>query len=430
VLFRSNTQLGGVPDDMKEYLKMLMHINNELRPDANQVMKVPFFDDVAVKTLEYLDSSFQVDNLQKSMFFKSLPQIIDKLPKRVCLQRIIPCLEQEFMNPDMIPFVLPNIFLIADISENEDFVKYILPKLKPIFKLQKPVQILLIILHNMNTLLSKTPTTDVKEHILPMVCRALEGETIELQELCLANLPKFANLLDTNSIKMQLIPRIRKLCLESQALSVRINSLVCLGKLMDFLEKWIVLDDVLPILEKINTRDSSTLMAILGIYKVALTNPKLGITKELLATRILPFLIPLSIDSCLNMTQFSAYLTLIKEMLTQVENEHRKKIEQIEVMEREKSIIPYAFANASAIKSGETNNRQSDTMMDKLMIGYGVNLGNNNNNNNIMDSNKLQLSPQKFDNPTVSKKPMTLQEKKRNGFKDRRNTESSSQPTV
>jgi hypothetical protein len=36
---------------------------------------------VAVKTLEYLDSSFQVDNLQKSMFFKSLPQIIDKLPK-------------------------------------------------------------------------------------------------------------------------------------------------------------------------------------------------------------------------------------------------------------------------------------------------------------------------------------------------------------
>ena len=74
----------------------------------------------------------------------------------------------------------------------------------------------------MNTLLSKTPATDVKEHILPMVCRALEGETIELQELCLANLPKFANLLDTNSIKMQLIPRIRKLCLESQTLSVNI----------------------------------------------------------------------------------------------------------------------------------------------------------------------------------------------------------------
>jgi SCY1-like protein 2 len=41
---------------------------------------VPFFEDVGTKTLEYLDSLFQVDNLQRSMFYKSLPQVIDKLP--------------------------------------------------------------------------------------------------------------------------------------------------------------------------------------------------------------------------------------------------------------------------------------------------------------------------------------------------------------
>jgi hypothetical protein len=29
-----------VPGDMKEYIKMLLHINPELRPDAGQVMKV------------------------------------------------------------------------------------------------------------------------------------------------------------------------------------------------------------------------------------------------------------------------------------------------------------------------------------------------------------------------------------------------------
>ena len=99
----TNSQFGSIPSDVREYLKLLMHINPELRPDAGQVMKViilikkldlellnylliilikiPFFDDVAVKTLEYLDSSFQVDNLQKSIFFKSLPQILDKLPQ-------------------------------------------------------------------------------------------------------------------------------------------------------------------------------------------------------------------------------------------------------------------------------------------------------------------------------------------------------------
>jgi hypothetical protein len=40
-------------------------------------------------------------------------------------------------------------------------------------------------------------------------------------------------------------------------------------------------------------------------------------------------------------------MNLIKEMLAQIESEQKKKLEQIEIMEREKSIIPYTFANAS-----------------------------------------------------------------------------------
>ena len=107
----------------------------------------------------------------------------------------------------------------------------------------------------------------MKEHILPMVCRSLDSDTVEIQELCLSTLPSFANLLDTQSVKQMLIPRIRKICLESQTLSVRVNSLVCIGKLREHLDKWIVLDDVLPILEKTNIRDSSILMSMLGKLK-------------------------------------------------------------------------------------------------------------------------------------------------------------------
>jgi len=43
-----------------------------------------------------------------------------------------------------------------------------------------------------------------------------------------------------------------------------------------------------------------------GIYKVALTHKKLGITKELLSTKIIPFLFPLCIDNGLNLTQVSS----------------------------------------------------------------------------------------------------------------------------
>ena len=43
-------------------------------------------------------------------------------------------------------------------------------------------------------------------------------------------------------------------------------------------------------------------------------------------------------------------MSLIKEMLAQIETEQKKKLEQIEAMEREKRIIPYAIANQSSIK--------------------------------------------------------------------------------
>jgi len=64
-------------------------------------------------------------------------------------------------------------------------------------------------------------------------------------------------------------------------------------------------------------------------------------------------------------------------MLNQIESEQRKKLEQIEAMEREKAIIPYSIANVSSTKPKEVQ-RAPDSMMDKLMIGYGV--GNQNNN--------------------------------------------------
>lgn len=47
------------------------------------VFQIPFFDDVGAVTLQYFDSLFQRDNLQKSQFYKSLPKVLPKLPKVV-----------------------------------------------------------------------------------------------------------------------------------------------------------------------------------------------------------------------------------------------------------------------------------------------------------------------------------------------------------
>ncbi|XP_038009568.1 SCY1-like protein 2 isoform X4 [Motacilla alba alba] len=317
----SSSTLENIPEEVREHVKLLLNVAPAVRPDADQMTKIPFFDDVGAMTLQYFDSLFQRDNLQKSQFFKGLPKVLPKLPKRVIIQRILPCLTSEFVNPDMVPFVLPNVLLIAEECTKEEYIKLILPDLGPVFKQQEPIQILLIFLQKMDLLLTKTPPDEIKNSVLPMVYRALEAPSIQIQ--------------------------------------VRVNSLVCLGKILEYLDKWFVLDDILPFLQQIPSKEPAVLMGILGIYKCTFTHKKLGITKEQLAGKVLPHLIPLSIENNLNLNQFNSFICVIRDMLNRLEAEHKTKLEQLHVMqEQQKSLdIANQMSGAEEARSSGTGNQ-------------------------------------------------------------------------
>lgn len=77
-----SSSLTSIPEEVREHVKLLLNVTPTVRPDADQMTKIPFFDDVGAVTLQYFDTLFQRDNLQKSQFFKGLPKVLPKLPKR------------------------------------------------------------------------------------------------------------------------------------------------------------------------------------------------------------------------------------------------------------------------------------------------------------------------------------------------------------
>uniref|UniRef100_T1JAW7 Protein kinase domain-containing protein n=1 Tax=Strigamia maritima TaxID=126957 RepID=T1JAW7_STRMM len=367
--------LNAIPSTLRDYEKMLLNVTPEVRPDAHQFTKIDFFEDVGAKTLQYLDSLFQWDNLQKSHFYKGLPTIINKMPKRVNLYRILPCLLKEFRNIEMVPFVLPNVLLIAEDSTPKEFQRSILPDLKPIFKIEEPIQIMLIFLQKMDVLLTKTPPEDIRNHVLPLLYSALESNAQPIQELCLSIIPGFAHLVEYSAMKNALLPRIKNVCINTSYLSVRVNCLICIGKLLEHLDKWLVLDDVLPILQEIPSKEPAVLMGILGIYKLTMTHKKLGLTKEVMATKILPFLVPLSIENGLTLNQFNAVIALVKEMIQQVETEHRNKLQQLNSIQHEQrstlEMSKFQAANKDELISGIATKpiHELDSMFEGLGLG-------------------------------------------------------------
>lgn len=319
----------------------------------------------------------------------------------------------------MIPFVLPNILLIAENCNSQEYVKHVLVHLKKVMKITDPIQILLIFMQKMDLLLKLTPAEDVKSDVLPMLYRALESDAQQIQELCLSILPTFASLVDYPSMKNALLPRIKKLCITTQLVSVRVNCLLCVGKLLEHLDKWLVMDEIIPFLPTIPSREPAVLMAILGIYKLALTHSKLGLTKEALATKVIPYLVPLSIENGLSLSQFNAMMTLVKDMINRVETEHRTKLEQLTSIQKESNALKFQSQTQLVPNAKSPSKNESDDVFSNLGLEQFL--------NDMEESGNNQASSTGM---STSSSSMSLQEKQRLTQQQEQNQRLQSQAAI
>jgi SCY1-like protein 2 len=285
-------------------------------------------------------------------------------------------------------------------------------------KITDPIQVLLIFMQKMDLLLKLTPAEDVKTDVLPMLYRALESDAQQIQELCLSILPTFASLVDYPSMKNALLPRIKKLCITTQLVSVRVNCLLCVGKLLEHLDKWLVMDEVIPFLPQIPSREPAVLMAILGIYKLALTHSKLGLTKEALATKVIPYLVPLSIENGLSLTQFNAMMNLVKDMINRVETEHRTKLEQLTSIQKESNALKFQSQTQLVPNASSPIKSESDEIFSNLGLEQFLNDMEESGNNHTSSA------------MSTSSSSMSLQDKQRLVQQQEQNQRLQSQATI
>lgn len=354
-LLTNDSNFNMIPLDSRHAVRCLLHPDPTMRMDAHQFSQITIFEDILIRTLEFLDSSFQWDNLEKSKFYKGLPEIMVRMPLRVKINRVVPCLLRELINADMVPFILPNLLCIADEMTQDQFKDNLLNQLRPVFSISNPIQIPLFLLQRIDLLIEKVKNCDptfIKNEIVTMLCRSLDPSTysnasdtptVTLQELALQTVPKIAPLMEMATIKTQVLQKIKKLCSSSTIFSVKVNCLVCLGKIVDHLDKWSVIDEIITFVVSVRSSEPAVQMACVGIIQMVLTNPKLGLTKEIMATKIIPFLVPLSIENGLTVAQFKSIMVLIKEVLNKIETEHKTKLEQLNEMREQQSMAVMSY---------------------------------------------------------------------------------------
>lgn len=314
-----------LPASCKSTVMKYAAINADSRPSLDDYQNLAIFNDQQVQAIRDLDSQFAWDRLKKIDFFNRLREILPNLSHQVKVNRIAKSLFNEFVNTEMLPYVLPSILIIAKDSTPTEFKTKIFPNLKGPFRILEPRAVPILLLDNLLILAdrAKNCMAEFQQSAFTLIQYLLRMDQ-QMQEKCLVVLPNVKYYIDELSMNTLLLPELCRLHKETTVQKIRVQTLECIGGMIDVMNQRSVLNHALPIILETPTREASVIMAAVSVIKNIINHTRIDLSKEVMAGQVLTFLIPLSVERELDLQQFNTIMTLIKSTMDRVEREQRE----------------------------------------------------------------------------------------------------------
>ncbi|XP_046578667.1 SCY1-like protein 2 [Haliotis rubra] len=315
-----------MPLQLVDPVEKMINRDVRYRPTAHVFSTLRYFQDPVVASLQHLDTYDRKDLADKAEAYANLSQVIPNIPRKLLYKNVFPVLCADCKTSENIVYALPALLTMIDFAPRDDYMDIILPQFRSILSSTKPVLATVYILNKLDIILAKTPLDEIRSEVLPMVFNTLDSTSLQAQEAAVAAINGIKEYLDDSIIKKMVLPRAKSLFYRSTNVKLRINALTCIDHMLDSLDKMLILDEILPFLADVSCQDAEVVMTIVGIYKHMLSDKKFGLTHNLIATKVMPSLIPHTVNPGLCMEQFSDLMEVLREMLEQIDRQRRNKM--------------------------------------------------------------------------------------------------------
>ncbi|XP_055612281.1 SCY1-like protein 2 isoform X2 [Uranotaenia lowii] len=317
-----------IPIPLQEAVTRLLKKSPAARPTAQLLTLIKYFSDPAVQALQFLDVINMKDPTQKTHFYRStLREVLPFIPRKLWWQHIWPNLQQEMRADEVLAAVLQPALTLVQESSNTEYEAIILPTFKTVFVAPKSIQATVALLENLHIILEKTPRDDIRTEVLPLLFNALESTTIQVQSAALVAVTNVYDYLDDITIKKLVLPKLKSVFEKNQNdLKIMGNVLQCVERTLDKLDKSQIIDEVLPLLLEVRLTDPDIVVRVVNIYRIMLCDKKYGLTVNIMATKVMPTLLPQTVNPSLNLEQFMILLEVLQEMLDQIDRHQRNKL--------------------------------------------------------------------------------------------------------
>uniref|UniRef100_A0A0A9XY57 SCY1-like protein 2 n=2 Tax=Lygus hesperus TaxID=30085 RepID=A0A0A9XY57_LYGHE len=323
-----NNVLTRIPIPLQEAVVRLLSKDPKQRPTAQLLTLIKYFSDQTVQALQFLDVINMKDPTQKNHFYRNtLKDVLPYIPRKLWFQHVWPCLQQEMKTQEVLAAVLqPILYLIQECSL-EEYEDIILPSFRNVFSIPKTIQATVTLLENLHHILEKTPRNEIRSEVLPMLYNSFESTTIQVQSAALVAVTNVSEYLDETAIRKMVLPKMKTVYEKnSNDLKLVLNVLACIEKTLDRLERSQIIDEVLPLLWEVRLQDADVIVRVVNIYRVMLSDKKYGLSVNVMATRVMPSLLPQTVNPSLNLEQFTILLEVLQEMLDHIDRNQRNKL--------------------------------------------------------------------------------------------------------
>ncbi|KAF1331504.1 Scy1 protein kinase, partial [Globisporangium splendens] len=347
-----------IPVSLHNTIRTLLSLQPTQRPEARMFLASQFFDSGPIKTLRTLQSLVEQDPASQAKFLTTLPDAIDGFSPRVLRDMVIPGLQAVVINKAVAPFVITPLLKIVAKVDKHIFNQSIAPMMIPLLAMTEPVQCMLMFVSEMEILIPKAEDGYIRDHIVPMLCRALDSTVPEILDTVLNKIVDQASLFEYRILKQVILPRVNKLILQPPQMSVRVNALLWMAKSFHVFDKDLLIESVLPTLAQTLQADKSpaVCMCILGCYD----NLGKHLGPEFVAKLIIPAVAPLLWEATLNNAQFDMVCEKIQDMLKAVIQERDKVFMSESSVNSVSTGVTAASGFSEAIRAAEAS-RERET---------------------------------------------------------------------
>jgi SCY1-like protein 2 len=339
--------------EILDSLRQVCSINPKERPTAHFILShCELLFGHEVKALRYLNNMEMREPVKKAQFLRSLlpmikpaqPQPDNGFPDRILFQKILPPLLDECKDVKMTLYALPNVLAISERMTNTQFAKLVLPTLCKyvLMYTDQQAKVPAMVLQKFDLLWEKSTSSEQKNFLIPFLVRCLQSSQNDVQIEAMKRSEEWLNQdrINYHEFKTLILPDLQNISRKTSNHMVRTNCVVCLGKVLPKLDRQVIVNQIVPVLEHALKTDPSNatsglVMSCVGVFlkitKQFGQDPDLSqINANLIASRILPAILPIATQKTLQLEQFQKYMKAIRSMLDIVENEKLNELENAE----------------------------------------------------------------------------------------------------